>query len=215
MPALDLALDLFGGDLLGPDRIAWVAARMGILPPGRELPAIPEACLQAARDAPDTYLLFPGTGLMADGSPLTLKALRARLGCDPAAAEPCFYNQDWYLGEAFAGEASLRCQWYLLRKEVRPGSRGKDPDRDWDPQSGPGRLPSALLCAYAFFAYYLAQEERCLWEHDYVWCSDLDHLGDRIYVGRYRDPSGVNKNGFSVHRHLRIREGYGIVDWAN
>ena len=31
----------------------------------------------------------------------------------------------------------------------------------------------------------------------------------RIYVGRYFDPLGISKNGFSVHRQLRIRNNYG------
>lgn len=51
-----------------------------------------------------------------------------------------------------------------------------------------------------------------LWKHDFVWCSDMDHNGDRIYVGKYHDISGVNKNGFSIHRHLALRECYASIN---
>ena len=33
---------------------------------------------------------------------------------------------------------------------------------------------------------------------------------DQIYVGRYIDPIKINKNGFSIHRHLKIKNNYGI-----
>lgn len=51
-----------------------------------------------------------------------------------------------------------------------------------------------------------------LWYHDFVWCSDVDHNGDRIYVGKYNDIDGVNKDGFSIHRHLALRLCYGCID---
>ena len=59
---------------------------------------------------------------------------------------------------------------------------------------------------------YFARKEY-LWWHDFVWCSDVDHNGDRIYVGKYHDIDGVNKNGFSIHRHLALRPCYGSVDY--
>ena len=50
-----------------------------------------------------------------------------------------------------------------------------------------------------------------LWRHDFIWCDDSDHNGDRIYTGRYIDPNGINKNGFNIHRHLSIRPCYGAA----
>ena len=47
--------------------------------------------------------------------------------------------------------------------------------------------------------------------NDYVWCSDVDDKGDQIYVGRYTDASGLNADGFEIHRHLRIKQNYGVV----
>ena len=71
-------------------------------------------------------------------------------------------------------------------------------------------FPTAILCVYTFFAYYYARKE-LLWHHDFVWCSDTDHNGDRIYVGKYHDVDEVNKNGFSIHRHLALRNCYGAI----
>ena len=71
-------------------------------------------------------------------------------------------------------------------------------------------FPSAILCVYTFFAYYYAQKG-LLWYHDFIWCSDTDHNGDRIYVGKYHDVDGVNKNGFSIHRHLALRNCYASI----
>jgi hypothetical protein len=73
------------------------------------------------------------------------------------------------------------------------------------------KFPSAILCVYAFFAYYCSYGEM-LWHNDFVWCLDTDHNGDRIYVGKYHDVDGVNKNGFSIHRHLSLRSCYASVD---
>ena len=199
---------LFGGDLLGPEEIRRTGAVAGWNCGSLEAPAIPEAMLEAGRREPGTHLLLLGAPAMNDGSPVTLLALRDKFGTDPALSEPCFYNQDWYLKETFASEVRLNPGWHLVRKAVESASRGQDPDH----AGQPGTLPSAVLCAYAFFSHWLHSGGGRLWEHDYVWCSDLDHQGDRIYIGRYSDSSGVNKNGFSIHRHLRIRENYGVID---
>ena len=72
-------------------------------------------------------------------------------------------------------------------------------------------FPSAIRCVYAFFTAWYGLGEKP-WYHDFVWCSDTDHNGDRIYVGKYHDVDGVNKNGFSIHRHLALRPCYGCID---
>jgi hypothetical protein len=71
-------------------------------------------------------------------------------------------------------------------------------------------FPPAVLCAFAFFVNWFYNSE-CVWEHDFVWCKDVDHNNDRIYVGKYRDTNGLNKNGFSIHRHLAIKSWYGSI----
>lgn len=120
-------------------------------------------------------------------------------------ANPKFYNQDWYLREEFA-KIPLTLGWHLLRIDVIDNSRGCEPAF----LKSPYELPSAILSTYSFFVYFLIRK-KILWEHDYIWCDDLDHNGDRVYVGKYTDSSGVNSSGFSVHRHLKLRNYFGTI----
>lgn len=142
-----------------------------------------------------------------NGQEITLRFLRDKFGVDPDISEPCLYNQDWYLKEDFI-DKNLNTQWYLIKKDVLEESRAVMPD---DLTQRGFNFPSAILCSYTFFSYYYARNEY-LWWHDFVWCCDTDHNGDRIYVGKYHDIDGVNKNGFSIHRHLALRPCYGSVN---
>lgn len=136
---------------------------------------------------------------------LTLVSMRDIFGVDPSTQEPCMYNQDWYLKEDFANTPPDG-KWHLVRKDVLEDARAKDP-ADIEFALLNERFPSAVTCALTFFAWHALHKE-ILWKHDFLWTSDRDHNGDRVYVGRYEDPVGVNKNGFNVHRHLALRPGY-------
>lgn len=156
----------------------------------------------------DTHILIYTPAAYADGAPITLNSLRKRFGTDPAVSEPCFYDQDWYEKEDFASKESLDGKWHLIRKGVLEDIRAKLPE-DIEAALGTSEaFPSAVTHAFTFFAYWFATGSEMLWKHDFVWCYDRDHNGDRIYVGRYEDPAGVNKNGFNVHRHLSLRPAY-------
>jgi len=158
------------------------------------------------KEKKDNYILILGMSELIDGQALNLINLRDVFGFDPQISEPCFYNQDWYVNEAFVTK-TLENRWYLIKKHIFDESRGISPDilkKDLN-------FPSAILCAYTFFAYWFVRSE-FLWQYDFVWCDDKDHNGDIIYVGKYTDIDGVNKNGFSVHRHLAIRNFYGAVE---
>lgn len=141
------------------------------------------------------------------GNKITLRYLRDKFGFNPNKFEPCFYNQDWYLNEEFM-DIPLENKWYLIKKDVLEGTRSEQPEKII---SNGINFPSAILCCYVFFAYYFYNNEY-LWWHDFVWCCDVDHNGDRIYVGKYNDIDGVNKNGFSIHRHLALRHCYGALN---
>lgn len=163
-----------------------------------------DSVLQKASE--DGYILIYGVEHVY-GQIITLRFLRDKFGINPDVLEPCFYNQDWYLKEDFI-DVSLKNNWYLIKKEVFEDSRALMPG---DLIQRGLNFPSAILCGYSFFAYYYARNEY-LWWHDFVWCSDKDHNGDRVYVGKYHDIDGVNKNGFSIHRHLALRPCYGSVN---
>lgn len=141
------------------------------------------------------------------GIPITIRNMRDFFGLNPDVSEPCFYNQDWYLNESFIDE-TLDLKWYLVRKTVFDDSRAVDPNLLIATKQS---FPSAILCCYTFFAFWLSRGSK-LWETDFVWCSNLDHNGDRIYVGKYHDVDGINKNGFSIHRHLALRSCYAAID---
>ena len=162
-----------------------------------------DADLQKA--ASEGYILIYGVGSI-NGQFITLKLLREKFGVNPDVSEPCLYNQDWYMKEDFM-DLTLGDRWYLIKKDVYEESRAVMPG---DLTQQGLVFPPAILCGYSFFAYYFAHNEY-LWWHDFVWCCDTDHNGDRIYVGKYHDIDGVNKNGFSIHRHLALRPCYGGI----
>ncbi len=137
--------------------------------------------------------------------PINLLEIRDIFGINPDISEPCLYNQDWYLKEKFS-QKPLKYEWHLIRKKIQNNSRGKNP------LTFKGKkLPSCTLAAFTFFCNYLLNKE-ILWKDDFIWCNDKDHNGDQIYVGRYKDIKGINKNGFNIHRHLQIRKIYGLAD---
>ena len=186
-----------GGNMLGTVESLPLLSRLSVT--GISEPEVPYS-VPTLEKVVQTHLLILGQGV-------TIRRIRDVFGCDPDVSEPCFYNQDWYLEQKFMDEP-LAPSWFLLQKKVPEITRAAPPVAIL--KNGI-RLPSAVQCAYAFFAYYLATGGRKLWEYDFVWCSDADHNGDRIYVGKYTDIDGVNKSGFSIHRHLSLRPCYGAV----
>lgn len=134
---------------------------------------------------------------------LTLVGMRDTFGTDPLKSEPCMYNQDWYLKEDFATKTLLDGGWHLIQKEVCEDTRALQPEKI-ERSFKHEQFPTAITCAFTFFAWWFVHGET-MWKHDFLWCRDRDHNGDRIYVGRYEDPAGTNRNGFNIHRHLSLR----------
>jgi len=187
---------------IGPDELKKMPVQFDL----SDIPAIPFA--RATLDArAATHLLVFTPARFVDGTPVTLNALREQFGMDPGVSEPCFYNQDWYVNEDFAEKTTLDGAWHLIRKEVLEDMRAKQPE-EIESALTKEEFPSAVVCAFTFFAYWFLTGGKKLWNNDFVWCRDRDHNDDRIYVGRYEDPMGVNKNGFNIHRHLSLRSAY-------
>lgn len=197
------AKGLFGLNFIGSDEIAKIELGIGV----QSLARIPEIPYRKAvlKEHADDSILILGSDTMTDGSKLNIMSLRKRFGTDPDVSEPCFYNQDWYIKEDFV-KTSIEIKWYLIRKNVIEESRAVLPatlERQF-------KFPKAVLCAYTFFVYWF-HAHVLLWKDDFVWCLDTDHNGDRVYVGRYTDAEGINKNGFNIHRHLALRNTYAAV----
>lgn len=199
------AKGILGDAFLGPEELRPLLGELGFGQAALSEVDVPYDADTLTRAAAEGYVLVfcPST---VDGVPITLRLLRSHFGVDPAVSEPCFYNQDWYLAESFL-DLPLDGRWHLVKKTVQEDSRAVQPA---DLMEAGYTFPSAVLCAWTFFSWYYARKE-FLWWHDFVWCSDTDHNGDRVYVGKYHDIDGVNKNGFSIHRHLALRPCYGAV----
>ncbi len=71
----------------------------------------------------DTHFAFMGlTGI--NGSPLTVKKW---MELHPATGQPkfCFNADPWHAGQPHTDEATMELRWYLLLKEIVPGSTDK------------------------------------------------------------------------------------------
>ena len=198
------AKKIMNGNFIGPTELELISKSMGFKVP-TNYPEIPFSNIELVGCEKD-YILILGASQMQNGEQLTLESLRSHFGINPDISEPCFYNQDWYLNEDFIIRP-LKEEWYLVSKELIKESRGKELNF----LKSDFKFPSAVLCAFTFFSYWF-YSKKILWENDYVWCSDNDFNEDKIYVGRYKDNNGINKNGFSIHRHLKIKEFYGCID---
>lgn len=104
-----------------------------------------------------------------------------------------FYGQNWFLGEAF-----MRALPDPYRKGRPTGvvKVGKVP-----PPSRAIRLPSAADLAHAF----IACPDDPIWQH-YLWTSDTDAKGQRVYVGGATEANG---HRLEIHRHLHLTEQFG------
>ncbi len=197
------AKNILGVNCIGPHEIQKINHHLGF-----EIPSIiPEIQYSKTEllGLNDDYILILGLDKFLDSRDLTLLNLRDTYGIDSLRSEPCFYNQDWYLREDFVNE-KLQCRWYLIKINIIEESRSISPEILTINYT----FPSAILCAYTFFISWFFHQ-KVLWKNDFVWCSDIDHNGDRIYIGKCQDKQGFNKSGFSIHRHLEIRKFYGSI----
>jgi hypothetical protein len=195
------AKELFGINFIGIDELKAIKKKLPLEIP-LEIPEInfPKEVLYMNRN---THILILSVNKFSNKD-LNILNLRQFFGILPDS-NLNFYNQDWYLKEEFTTQ-TLNVEWNLIKKDLIEDSRGISPDV----LSTSASWPTAILCTYTFFIYYLCRNI-ILWEHDFVWCKDLDHNGDQIYVGKFSDITGVNKNGFSIHRHLKIKNNYGTI----
>lgn len=205
---IEEAQKIMGQNFIGPDQLAAISDKLNILL-GEKYPEIPYSLKDLQKYAKD-YVLILGVSKTLDKQKLNLVSMRSFFGIDPEKNEPCFYNQDWYLKEPFA-QKGLELEWHLIKININEYSRSLDPQKLEQKLNKNQLFPSAILTAYTFFAYYFLNK-KMLWEKDFVWCSDKDSNGDRIYTGRYQDPKGINKNGFNIHRHLSIKPNYGLAE---
>tara|TARA_B100001113_G_C21076752_1_gene608022 strand:- start:404 stop:1054 length:651 start_codon:yes stop_codon:yes gene_type:complete len=203
-----LAKRILGEDFIGPNELNNISENSG-LEKIINLNSIPVLDLseQELKNLKDNNLIlllvYPK---MKNKKFLSLKNLKDFYGSNRMDSVG-FYNQDWYINQSFYLSEICNPIWYTIPKDIDNQTRGKLPKSNLESN----KLPSALILAYCFFIYNLISKGHILWKHDYLWCSDFDHNQDMIYVGRYSDPEGINNNGFSIHRHLKISSLYGSI----
>jgi hypothetical protein len=200
---IEIAASIFKDNFIGPDQISSIVNILPLSVPDiiPDIPFSEDFLMEYSKN----NLLVLCVPQFQSGKSVNILELRNLFGLDPDKSEPCFYNQDWYLKEDFVSR-NLDFSWVLIKKDVIESSRAVDPVK----LQKEVNFPTAIVCAYTFFLYRLVYGVT-LWPHDFIWCSDVDHNGDRIYVGRYLDIDGINKNGFSVHRHLSLRNCYAAI----
>lgn len=202
------AKKLFGHNFIGKNELLPLFEKLNLFDFNKvEIPAINYSFEELNKYSKD-YILILGVSSIQN-TKITIKLLKDIFGFDPDVFDPCFYNQDWYLKEDFINE-TLEDKWYLIKKVVYEETRAELPENIFSNQHI--KFPTAILCTYVFFAYYLYYN-KILWANDFVWCSNQDHNGDRIYVGKYYDIDKINKNGFSIHRYLSLRQCYAGIDY--
>lgn len=194
---ISVAEKIMGINYIGPKQVNVLLEEMGVS--SIDCNSVPEVNYDEdiLKKVASEYILVYGTDVV------DILDIRNHFGVDPELSEPCLYNQDWYLSEDFI-RRRMENRWYLIKKDVIEETRAVMP---LDITSTGIKFPSAILCVFTFFAYFCAYNQM-LWYHDFVWCEDVDHNGDRIYVAKYHDVDGINKNGFSIHRHLALRSCY-------
>jgi hypothetical protein len=99
-----------------------------------------------------------------------------------------FYPQAWYNGHAFMSTPST------LTSTAIPALKCVDR----------GAMPE--ISAVDLAQLYINTPDHPIWEH-YLWCSDVDDVGQRIYVG-------TNGHGFEIHRHLHLTSRWGTPSWT-
>ena len=98
-----------------------------------------------------------------------------------------FYRQDWYEGHAFL--TVDHTDWPTVTRVSRFGSVPVPDATD-------------LLPAVALVAQMLNAPLSPLWRW-YLWTSDLDDEGQRVYVGQ-------NGRGIEIHRHIHLTTRFAI-----
>lgn len=191
---------LFKDNFIGLNEIKSINNKLKINLPNKN----PELNIKLDDIDPNEYILILGTEELTNSKKLNIKEFVKIFGYQYDENYASFYNQDWYLEEEFVNKG-LSNKWYLIQKYIPDNTRGFQPSIE-----AKSFLPSAILCVYTFFIWSILRQEY-LWGNDYVWCSDIDRHGDQIYVGKYHDLDNLKRSGFSIHRHLSIKNNYGVI----
>lgn len=136
----------------------------------------------------ETHFAFLGLDRFK-GKPLTIRKWQE---IHPASGQPrfYFYGQDaWYGGERFATNEVCRLRWYLMFREIVPGSTSKLFEEQQAMLSADYEVPRAVEEATKDILYY---RRNGVYLNPTVWarCQDIDSGGSRVGVGDF-DAGGL------------------------
>lgn len=112
-----------------------------------------------------------------------------------------FYSQSWYEDEPFMDTPMPTNM-----------MGGKSPDSLAYPGTVPENIGIPIALGELVPASWLARQyvqdpKNPIWDN-YLWTSDKDRLGQRVYVGD-------NGKGLEIHRHLAITDRWGVPRWED
>jgi len=106
-------------------------------------------------------------------------------------------NQDWFLGEAFMDAP--------FPDDVSIGWPKGIQYVGTPPELIGYQLDTETVSAVVLANLYVWNPAFPIW-NNYLWTSDLDRLGQRVYVGN-------NGQGLEIHRHIHITDRFGVPTW--
>jgi len=128
------------------------------------------------------------THLLVAGSPMTVLDVRANTTRASKAFDSFAYGEIWFNTERFATSEKVNVGWYLLRKEVVPGSVERSFRQQCAMLAAKEEVPRACELVYAMVLHFLAHGQGGqLFLDCAARCADLDSLGRRVWVGGNAD----------------------------
>lgn len=103
-----------------------------------------------------------------------------------------FYPQTWYLDEAF-----------MYREASTPITT---PPQQYVSLNTPPPPTMPLPHAVDLAWWWCLADSPVVWQH-YLWCADVDHRGQRVYVGQ-------NTHGLEIHRHIHLTPRFICALWS-
>lgn len=115
-----------------------------------------------------------------------------------------FYPQSWYADEAFMHTPLPHDAPVRIPTELRGAGCVPlvDVDSRYCQRAGTLLYPAVVLASL-----YVRRPQASIWKK-YLWTSDRDHAGQRVYVGGTR-----HGHGLEIHRHLSIGSEWGVPAW--
>lgn len=139
----------------------------------------------------ETHYAFLGLDSV-NGSLLTIMQLHK---LHPVKKQPRLYFSErdaWYRVEKFATEVACELRWYLLLKEIVPGSESKKYDEQVALLPPEYEVPAAVVESFKDVAHYRTTGEYPN-RSRYARCGDIASGGYRVVVGRF-DADGLDVN---------------------